>query len=214
MSNPAALLLDQLTTWRTSASYVSPNEQRVAVRHLDAIEELLNQMDGAGLKTSLYWKYFGRWGELVCRHPHGWHKDQAKAHFDDTALEHLEHLDDRLKGLVPELQSGGLDSLREYAAEARDIVDGDSTIDPDLRMHVKQVIAHLNWCIENYDAVGDFHLQAAVDRLFATMVRATGASQDRPRWIAWLNKVVWPFGKKAAAEIGVGVVTQLMLGGS
>jgi hypothetical protein len=61
------------------------------------------------------------------------------------------------------------------------LLDEDDTIDQLLKMHVKQVIAHLNWCIDNYDAVGDFDLQEAVERLASAIIRAAGTSKSKDR---------------------------------
>jgi hypothetical protein len=219
MANPAELLHEKLTRWRANASHhADPAEQRIAVRHLDAIEELLDQMDDAKIKTTLYRQYFDKWVALTLHNPQGWQNQKNLKHIDDSALENLEHLADRLdNGLVLKLQDGGLDALRAYSSDVRALLDEDESIPPLLRQHVKQVIAHLDWCIDNYAAVGEFHLQDAVERLIAAMIRATAASKRKDRWRDKLNTVAWPFVGNVAAQIAAAVPTQLaiqaMLGG-
>jgi hypothetical protein len=161
MANPAALLYETLARWRPSNSYADPTDQRIAVRHLDAIAELLNQMDEAGLKTHFYRRHYDHWVKLTLHHPHDWQRGANAQHVDGNALDNLELLADRLDSLVPVIQDGGLDQLRAYAQEASDIIDADGDVAPLLKMHVKQVIAHVFWCIDNFDAVGEFDLQDA-----------------------------------------------------
>lgn len=97
-------------------------------------------------------------------------------------------------------------------------LDADESIAPLLRQHVKQVIAHLNWCIDNFDAVGEFDLQDAINRLTAAMMRAGGTGDDKGAWKAWLDKLVWPFIPDAAsnivAAIPAGLLVQQALGGT
>lgn len=212
MANPAQLLLTYLTHLRENqSSAANLTHQRIAARHIDAIAELLDQMDAAQIKTILFRRYFDHWAQLVFTHPHGWQQGNAR-HRDDTALEHLEHLADRLDGLVPKLRDNGLDEIRAYTEELAAFVDEDDSIDPLLRLHVKQVIAHLDWCIENYDAVGDFDLQDAIERLIASMVRAAATSTHRERWKEWLDRIVWPFGVNVASALPAQALIQLALG--
>jgi hypothetical protein len=72
MANPAELLLRQLQAWRGDQNNPNRDDQRIATRHIESIDELLNQMDGAGLKTDLFRRHFGRWVELTYGHPHTW----------------------------------------------------------------------------------------------------------------------------------------------
>jgi hypothetical protein len=67
VANPAQLLLNQLNAWRNNSPQQNPAsvrglnssthewlQHRIAVRHLDAIGELLDQMDAAGRNTSVF----------------------------------------------------------------------------------------------------------------------------------------------------------------
>jgi hypothetical protein len=82
-----------------------------------------------------------------------------------------------------------------------------------LRQHVKQVIAHLLWCVDHYDSVGDFDLQEAIERLFATMVRTATTSDHKEQWVDWLmNNVVWPFTVNVASAIPAQALLQLLGG--
>ncbi len=130
-----------------------------------------------------------------------------------TALEHLENLADRLDDFVPTVRPGGLDDIRSYAEGIGQLLDEDDTIANDLlKLHVKQVIAHLNWCIDNYNAVGDFDLQEAVERLASSMIRAAAASGHKDWWKARMDTFVWPFVVNVIAAIPGNALAQLMLG--
>lgn len=159
-------------------------------------------MDDAGVRTALYRKYYDKWVGLTLHNPHEWQTQTTHEHIDNAALENLDHLGDRLNGLVDKLQEGGLDAVRNHLDGVRQLLDEDDSItDPQLRRHLKQVLAHLQWCIDNYDAVGEFSLQEAIERLVAAMVRATAASTRKDRWKDKLDTVVWPFAVQAVATI-------------
>lgn len=217
MANPAELLHATLTNWRSMyRTHNAPaDEQRIAARHLDAIEELLARMDTAGIRTDLFRKHFDKWVSLTFHHPHEWQGGAGSQHIDDTPLEGLDHLGDRLKTLVPTLQAGGLDDVRAYADAARRLLDDDDTINPDFRAHTLQVIAHLRSCIDNYEAVGDFDLSEAVDRLYASMLktaRTSTSESHRGDWKTWFETVIVPFTVNVAAAIPSQWVAQLALG--
>jgi len=74
------------------------------------------------------------------------------------------------------------------------------------------VIEHLNWCIDNYSAVGDFDLSAAVEHLAATVIRVASTSRARERWTFFLNNFVWPFSVNVVAAIPGNALAQLALG--
>lgn len=215
MANPAQLLHQLLTEWRGSANFANPREQRIAVRHLDAIAALLDEMDAAGLRTELFRRYFDKWVGLTLHHPHEWQTQATGKLRDNTALEHLEHLADRLDGIAPQLADGGLDQVRAIADSAKALVEEEDSLDPLLRQHVLQVIAHVHWCVENYAAVGDFDLREAVERLMSTMLRTGATLKDDEKvskWRAWMGGFVYPFATSVAAAIPSAALTQLALG--
>lgn len=76
MANPAQLLLNQLRSWHQPGRNAEQargvgdgtrgwSHHRIAVRHLDAIEELLIQMTGAGRNVTVFQRYYPAW----CRAP-------------------------------------------------------------------------------------------------------------------------------------------------
>ncbi|ADT99853.1 hypothetical protein [Mycolicibacterium gilvum] len=216
MANPAELLHQRLTDWQGSRTRVSLNEQRIAIRHLDAIEELLTEMDAAKRPTDLFRMSFDRWATLTIYHPHGWQKQEAQKHIDVTALAHLKHLADTLHGVAPALKPDGLEALRAMAQSAKELVEQDPALDPLLRQHVLQVIAHVNYCIDDYAAVGDFDLREAAERLMSTMMRTAATVKDTEgvsKWRQWMDGFWYPFTVEVTAAIPSAALTQLALGG-
>lgn len=216
MANPAELLLQILNEWRATNSTPPTSRHRIAVRHLDAIDALLSEMEAAGHETELFRKYFEKWCSLTLHTPHEWQRQSNLQHVDNTALEHLQHLASQLRQVSPTLKPGGLDEVRAMAASAKALVDDETTgLDPVLRQHVLQVIAHLNWCIDNYEAVGDFDLQEAVERLVATMLRTAATIKDDEtvsKWRQWMDGFVYPFAVNVASAIPGSALVQLALG--
>jgi hypothetical protein len=215
MANPAELLHRQLTAWRANpdGGDAAIAEKRIAARHIDAIEELLDQMDASKMKTGLYRRYSADWTKLALSHPHGWRSKTTQSYLDGITLEHLEHLADRLDDLVPTVLEGGLDDIRAYSQGIRSLVDEDDSLDPLLKMHVKQVVAHLIWCVDNYDATGDFELSEAIERLASAVIRATANTKHTQRWKDWLERIVWPFAVNLSSAIPSQILIQLALGG-
>lgn len=206
MANPAELLHTFLTTWRGNSD-PEPRAHRIAISHLDAIEELLDEMDDLKMRTDIYRRYFDQWMALTLHTPHGWQPQTNLKHIDDRALENLDLLADRFNDIVAKIQPDGLEQIRAYADEVRELLEEDTSVqDAGLRRHLLQVLAHLNWCVDNFSAVGEFDLQEAIERLVAAMIRVTANSTNKQRWRDKLNVVAWPFVAGAAANIAAAPV--------
>ncbi|MGB0971444.1 MAG: hypothetical protein ACPGVG_10825 [Mycobacterium sp.] len=188
-------------------------QHRIAIRHLDAIEELLDQMDDAQIRTDVYRRHLPKWTTLTLRHPHDWQNQNATKHVDSTALDHLLNLSDWFLGFVPSVATDGLDSLRDFVESTQAVLEEDDSLDPALKRHVQRVIDHLTWCIDEYERIGDFELREAVDRLIAAMVTTAARSKHQGRWRDAMNTFVYPFTVNVAAAIPAQAVIQLALGG-
>lgn len=209
MANPAELLHTTLRSWISVKGHVDPAAQRIAVSHLDAIEELLNQMDAAEIDTEPYRKHFDRWAKLTLHHPYGWRNGGDAT----PALDQLQSLAAWFKALVPTVTDGGLDTLRKYAEESLQVLADDDSIDDLVKQHVEQVAAHLIWCVDHYREVGDFSLREAADRLIAAMVTTAARSRHKERWRQWMNTFTYPFTVNVISAIPAQAVVQLALGG-
>jgi hypothetical protein len=223
MANPAQLLLTQLLEWNQPNHTAEQARgigdgandwtvHRIAARHLDAIAELLTQMGVAGRNVTVFQRYYPAWCRAVFSYPGGW-KGPGSGSLDRGALEHLETLADMMVMFVPTVAPDGIEEIKTYAEGIRGLLDEDDSIDELLKLHIRQVIAHLIWCADNYSAVGDFDLREAVERLAASIIRATVASSRKDRWSEWINAWVWPFAINVVAAIPGNALAQLALGG-
>ncbi|VEG42739.1 Uncharacterised protein [Mycolicibacterium flavescens] len=214
MANPAAVLHRILTSWRDNKNYADANEQRIAARQLELIDELVNQMEAteASGATTIFRQQFSYWVSLVYHHPHGWKGTNSK-HVDDHALQILELLADRLDGMVPTLEPDGIDQIRTYAEHARRFVTEDQSITPLVRAHLLRVISHLDWCIVEQARLSDSDFQEAIERLFAAMVRTATTADDKQKWFDWImTNTVWPFTVNLATAIPAQALAQLLGG--
>lgn len=131
MANPAALLHATLSNWRVGGRlYADTTDQRIAVRHLDAIEDLLDQMDAVNIGTEVYREQFPKWCALTLHNPNEWQVQSNLKHIDNTALDHLWNLSEWFRTLVPTVSTDGLDALRTFAEGTQTVLDEDDTIDP------------------------------------------------------------------------------------
>lgn len=187
---------------------------RVAVRHLEAITQLLDELAAAGRNVGVYKRYIPSWWAVIFVHPGGW-ASGGSANIDVGVLEHLETLADLLGNYVPAVKEGGLGEVSQYAdLVAKTLADDDEVPDA-LRLHAMEVVAHLRWCVDNYAIAGDFELQDALERLAATVLRVTIHSSEENRSTMWgpvMSSWVWPFVTNIVSAIPASALTMLALG--
>lgn len=218
MANPASLLHQQLSSWnnhQVSAEEArTPDTEnwllhRVAVRHLEAIEHLLHQLESRGRSMDIYRAYYPHWTKAVFSYPSGW-TAPASGGINGDALNHLRTLGDWLDDFVPTAQESALDQLREYTKLVRDTMETDDSLPVDLRGHVNEVIRHVEWCLANYSIMGDFELRTAVEHLAAATMQAASASSDKAKWRDVAKEWVWPFVRETAVVTSSTLFLQLM----
>ena len=219
MANPAELLYEHLTAFRGSTNYPNTRTHRLAVSHLDAIEEMLNRMDEAKVKSVPTWRrYFDQWVELTLHTPHVWQTNSNLRHKDDYALEQLAGLADRMDDFMPTLRPDGIETVVAYAQGITALLDDDDSISRDLRLHLRQVIAHVEQCAAEFAIVGEFNLQQAVERLLAVVALVTTTSSKRSKWAERLGQFFWPFTAGAAANVAAtpiqAVISTAITGGT
>lgn len=225
MANPAELLLSQYQAWSNPANNATANNvrgptadlwltHRVAVRHLEALTQLLDELAAAGRNVNVYRRYLPSWWAIAFAHPHGWSAG-GSANINAGELEHLENLADLLQGYVPAVRDGGLDEVSAYADLVANTLADDTSIPQNLRAHAMEVVGHLRWCVEKYSIVGDFELQEALERLAATVLRVAANSSDENKSTMWgpiMTNWVWPFATNMVAAIPASALVMLALG--
>lgn len=225
MANPAELLLAQFAVWRSSQTANDSADHarqptgdgwlahRVAVRHLEAIDQLLDELAAAGRNVGVYRRYTPRWWAIVFAYPSGW-SGAGTAAMDAGVLEHLETLADLLQNYVPAVRDGGLDEVTQYADLVAETLVADDSIPESLRLHAMEVVGHLRWCVDHYSIAGDFELQDALERLAATVLRVTLHSSEENRSRMWgpvMSNWVWPFVTNIVAAIPASALAMVAL---
>lgn len=219
MSNPAFLLHRQFLVWNKPelpASQARNPEQdqwqthRLMVRHLEAIDQLLNKLAERGMNVTVYRRTFPSWCAAVYAFPNGWGNPRSGA-LDLTALNHLETLAAWLDSEVPAVADGALDQLSEYVASIRKLLVEDGSLPPEFKGHLGQIIAHLEWCILNYSIAGDFEVRVAVERLMAGVAQAAAQSTMKDKWSTMMTTFVWPFAINIITAIPGQMLTQAAL---
>lgn len=223
MANPATLLLERLRSWHSDDENVSADGIRqmgeaatswpahaLAVQHLREIEQILDFLRQRGRNVSVYDSHLSSWYGAVFAYPNGW-VDRGTARISAGALLHLETLADRLDDYVPAVTDGGLEQIRSYLDNVVSVLATDESLPEALKIHVNDVISHVRWCIDNYQIVGDFSLQEAIERLSGSIIRAAANSDDKARWKTVVEQFVWPFTVSVIAAIPQAGLVQLAL---
>jgi len=210
MANPAQLLHSQFVSWRgghdTSATTARGldgqnwDDYKLAIRHLDEIDELLRLLEGQGRNMRVARASLPTWYQIVFAYDRGW-GGQGSATIDGYALNTLEMLAERLEDVVPKLESDGIDRINQYLESVIAVVMEDTSLPTALRIHINDVIAHVRWCVDHYAVVGDFSLQDALERLAGAVVRGAANSTDKSKWKTVINNIVWPFAVNMMAAL-------------
>ncbi len=220
MANPATLLHQQLSKWnqinQTADQARQPAldqwvTQRLMVRHLDAIDEMLRTLEANGRNVGVYRRTFPAWCQAVFVFPQGWSAGNSGG-INEQHLGHLETLAERLDGELPVADDDGLERLSGYLVDVRQLLSEDGSLPSDLRDHIAQVVTHVEWCISNYAIAGDFEVRVASERLIAVLAEGRTQSGDKKLWDGLLTRFAWPF----ASEVAVGIASSaatLALGG-
>ncbi|BAQ21179.1 hypothetical protein [Corynebacterium glutamicum] len=206
MANPAELLHTQLSEWRKTGSLkttrnlpseVGWSDMRFAVTNLQNCIDLLNKMEANGQQITAWTSYIESWNRAVFGLDVPWSGSSgANGGVDEHALNSLLSLSAFLDLYVPKLNEGGLDSLR-------DMLDSDILNKPaqdypfELKAYLARVRNHLEWCIENFDKLGEFELhEAAMQFRMTVLFMASSApnATEKNRWATFIkDKFVWPF---------------------
>ncbi|KDE96922.1 hypothetical protein Y900_004385 [Mycolicibacterium aromaticivorans JS19b1 = JCM 16368] len=221
MSNPAQLLHAKFLSWRgpqnvNAASARGLNGQNwddhtLAISHLREIEELIGLLESQGRNMRVAREAVPTWYQVVFSFSGGW-QGQGTATIDQTSLNTLEMLAERLEDVVPTLEADGIDRINGYIESVAETLKSDPSIPAPLRAHINDVIAHVRWCTQNYATVGDFSLQDALERLAGAVVRGAANSTDKSKWKSAVNNIVWPFAVNMMAALPAAELVALVTG--
>ena len=221
MANPATLLLELLRRWDTRRGTNTANGARSinngmrehvrAVGYLHEIAQILDTLEHSGRSVGAFRRRYDSWVHAVFAYPKGW--DAAYPPFDHGDMDVLETLADTLDHVLTKADPEKVARIPELLGQIIEWLPG-SGLPDDLKAHVYTVVSHCRQCVEEYDILGDFALQAAVDRLITVVNRAAEASasqsagKEEPGW--WTNfksSFVYPFAVGVSAN---GMANQLI----
>lgn len=188
-----------------------------ACTHLANIDEILVGMESQGRRTRSFRNALPRWQSWILAYPHSWvHAVGTVDTFDsDHDLDVLENLADALDQIVPTYTEQGLTRVSKVLEGASAALDADGSLPTNLRRHITSLLKHAQQCMDEYDLVGDFELQKAVDRLIVAINAAASASSSMSSaWETLREDMVWPVFEGLALEAGsrgpsLGAITSL-----
>ncbi|GAB3134915.1 hypothetical protein GCM10027289_27730 [Tsukamurella serpentis] len=224
MANPAELLHAQLTAWNAPSQPANDARQmgtesvtwsahRQAVRHLEAIDELLNLMSSKGRNVTVYRDEFSNWCAHVFAFGSGW-VAAGSGGIDVQSLRFLHALSGLLDYEVPEATPEARQSVQDFLSAATQVLNN-SGAPAHLRMHLVNVINHAQWCLDHFDAAGDFELATALERLLGA-IGVTAESDTDPesvgRWKTLLHTFVYPYATSTLAGLSSGTALLALKG--
>ena len=223
MANPAQLLLNQFHAWRNDGSTADAARNtgdkpetwlrhRVAVRHIDALDQILTEMEAQGKQgLGVYRGQLPTWTAIVFAHPYGWGQPNS-GRIDPTTLQHLETLAGRLEDYLPAADDAGRDRTRGLVDAVLAAISDDNSLPTELRIHLAQMADQLGWCLDRYEITGDFELKNAIDRLLITVGVTAQTSNNASLWTKIANEFVSPFIVGTAAQITGSAMLMLIAG--
>jgi hypothetical protein len=213
--NPAALLFDQLTKYRTATGNVSLLERwhtsddetsiindadRAALlesaKWLTDINAIIDTLDNMGRKVGPFRRNYSTWVDSTLNIGKSWSSSYTPEEVcPKAALDSLETLADMVDVLTPSLSTPLRDQLISLANELADGLEADTTLSDQLRDHLRRTVEYLRRCLEN---PGECHLQNVVDatdNAITAAKAAAGESTDsvwKERWRQLSTAIVYP----------------------
>lgn len=213
--NPAALLFDQLTKYRTATGNVSLLERwhtsddettiindadRAALlesaKWLTDINAIIDTLDNMGRKVGPFRRNYSTWVDSTLNIGKSWSSSYTPEEVcPQAALDSLETLADMVDVLTPSLSTPLRDQLISLANELADGLEADTTLSDQLRDHLRRTVEYLRRCLEN---PGECHLQNVVDatdNAITAAKAAAGESTDsvwKERWRQLSTAIVYP----------------------
>jgi hypothetical protein len=213
--NPAALLFDQLTKYRTATGnvsllerwHISDDENSIindadraalleSVKWLTDIKAIIDTLDKMGRKVGPFRRNYSTWVDSTLNIGKSWSSPYTPEEIcSQAALDSLETLADMVDVLTPSLPTPLHDQLISLANELADGLEADTTLTDQLRDHLRRTVEYLRKCLEN---PGEYHLQNVVDaadNAITAAKAAAGESTDsvwKERWRQLSTAIVYP----------------------
>lgn len=226
MANAARALSDLFEDWQHYADFQSSlNENRVtdsdrerAVQAMRLLARVTDELDGArhsGLDVEIYDECVPDWtkciGDMLAGRGHPSQLAEGRRMLRALAG-FLGNYSDR--EFTDEQRAG----IAELATEILEAVQVDTSLPSSLRRHIEVIARNVRIAIDEFDTLGAFNLEVAVERLVASVGAAAtheyagDQAPDSPRRWSLLFGRVLGFGRDVATGVAVDAASQLMLG--
>lgn len=216
MSNPADALHAILEPWLKPTDktiYVAREMQqngpesnlkkhRFAILLINEIERLLHSTQRRERTIEADNKYLTKLTKIVFAYPHNWQGrslDLSPKLNDPDDLEYLSSIAERIEDLVPKTSQEERQSIAGYLTELTSLIVEDQTLPAQLRQHMRRLIVEAETCLAEFEIIGDFALQASLDRLATAVLKASKISKSPKPWEEFMARLIYP---AAASAIG------------
>lgn len=213
--NPAALLFDQLTKYRTATGNVSLLERwhisdddnsiindadRAAllesVKWLTDIKAIIDTLDKMGRKVGPFRRNYSTWVDSTLNIGKSWNSPYMLEEIcPQAALDSLETLADMVDVLTPKLTGPLHDQLMTLVNELAEGLEADTTLSDQLRDHLRRTIEYLRRCLENPE---EYHLQNIANTTDDAITAAKAAAGEsthsiwKERWGKLSTVIICP----------------------
>ncbi|MCK2200215.1 hypothetical protein [Corynebacterium callunae] len=170
---------------------------RFAAINLQNCLDIINKMESDGQQVQAWTAYEDSWNRAVFGLDVPWSGLKSpNGGVDVHGLNSLLSLSAVIQVYMPKLEEDGLESLRSMLDS--EILKRPAKNYPyELQSYLIRVRDHLEWCVENFDKVGEFELHNAAMqfRMTVLFMAATSPSEnDTKDWGEFIReRFVWPF---------------------
>lgn len=221
MANPAELLNAFLSSIWAHDTVTSPasftrqdddslTRHRLCVGYLSQIEEILEAMEKAGQRTTIYRKNFTQWSRTVFNFPNDWNKVDPGC--PEGAKDVLGLLADAMDSYVPKLDEEKLDELEKYLDTVDQELRNDESLSSPVRDGALAFVENLRTLIDSYTVIGDFELERALQTLLGNLAIITLRSQHKSGWKNLIDNFMIPYATDQLPSLPVGDVFSSITG--
>lgn len=224
MSNPADALHAILEPWlgvtdkkiyiaremQQGGPEASLKKHRLAILLINEIERLLHSTQRRERTIDADTKYLAKLTKIVFAFPHNWQGTpiEASPKLDNPGdLDYLSSIAERIEDLAPKTSPEERQSIADYLTELTSALVEDISLPAQLRQHMRRLIVEAQTCLAEYEIMGDFGLQASLDRIAVAILQASAQSNQPKKWEGFMAKLVYPSAAGIIGSIPMGVIT-------
>lgn len=225
MSNPADALHAILEPWLSDTSkqiYILRDTgangsdsnmklHRQAITLINEIERLLHSTQRRERAIEADTKYLEKLTKVVFAYPHNWQQPPANPSnlSDPGILDYLMSIAERIEDLAPETGAEERQGIADYLTELTSLMVDDHSLPAQLRQHMRRLIVEAETCLAEYEIMGDFALQASLDRIAIAVLQASKQSKQPTKWEEFMAKLIYPSAAGMIGSIPMGAIAMV-----